>query len=62
MVEGRLPEEGVTVFRSYRDAPDVDAYVFAESDREYLSGTLLDVTIVGNDEYDLLGEIKDEFT
>ena len=57
IVEGRLPEEDVLVLRSYRDAPDVDGYVFANTDTEYMSGTILDVRIKSADIYDLNGEI-----
>ena len=57
MVIGRLPEEGVTVMRSYMDAPDIDGFVFAESDNEFVSGTMLTVRITGSEGYDLYGEI-----
>ncbi len=56
MVEGRLPDEGVYAGRCYKDAPDVDGYVFFRSGREYLSGDFLTVRITGYDEYDLIGE------
>lgn len=57
IVEGCIPEEGVLVLRSYRDAPEVDGYVFVDTDREYLSGSILNVKISGSEEYDLIGEI-----
>ena len=57
MVEGRIPEEGVYAARTYRDAPDVDGYVFFESDREYLSGDMVDVLVTGADAYDVTGEL-----
>ena len=28
LVEGKLPEEGVYIGRTYKDAPDVDGYIF----------------------------------
>ena len=57
MVEGSIPEEHVLVLRSYRDAPEVDGYVFVDTDREYMSGSILKVKISGSEEYDLIGEI-----
>ena len=57
MVEGSIPEEHVLVLRSYRDAPEVDGYVFVDTGREYMSGSILKVKISGSEEYDLIGEI-----
>lgn len=62
MVEGKLVADGVIVARSYKDAPDVDGYVFIDTDRDYESGTMLNVKIVDSREYDLIGEIIDELT
>ena len=61
MIEGRLPEEGVYVGRTYMDAPGVDGCVFVESDRDMMSGDMIDVRITGARGYDLVGEeIKEE--
>ena len=60
MVEGRIPENNVLVCRSYKDAPEVDGYVFVENAPELMSGSLVDVRITGSDEYDLIGEIYNE--
>lgn len=60
MVEGRIPEDGVVVLRSYQDAPDVDGYVFVESDMDLASGTMMEVSITGSHEYDLTGGFIDE--
>lgn len=60
MIEGRLPEEGVYIARTYMDAPDVDGYVFLESDWNLMSGDFVTVNIVGAREYDLIGEIVEE--
>lgn len=62
MVEGRLPEEGVIVARTYMDAPGIDGNVFIETDREFYSGTIINVRITGSNEYDLIGELADEPT
>ena len=60
MIEGELPGEGVYIGRSYRDAPDVDGYVFVQNDRPLVSGDFVRVRISGAWEYDLLGVIEDE--
>ena len=54
-VEGRV-EDGVYVGRTYRDAPDVDGYIFIESDKEFISGDLISVKVTGFKEYDLIGD------
>ena len=46
--------------RSYMDAPGVDPYIFISSDRELMSGTLVQVRITDCSEYDLAGELIDE--
>jgi ribosomal protein S12 methylthiotransferase len=60
MVEGRIPEDNALVCRSYMDAPDVDGYVFVENGPDLMSGSMLDIRIIGSDEYDLIGEIYNE--
>lgn len=62
MIEGRIAEDNVYVARSYRDAPDVDGYVFVNTDRDLMSGDFVTVRITDSREYDLIGEIEDEFT
>ncbi len=58
-VEGKVADESAYVGRTYRDAPDVDGYVFLSSDRELMSGDIVTVEITGAYEYDLIGEIKE---
>ncbi|MBR3103930.1 MAG: 30S ribosomal protein S12 methylthiotransferase RimO [Lachnospiraceae bacterium] len=60
IVEGRIPEENVLVCRSYMDAPDVDGYVFVDTEKEYMSGTIVRIKVTGSEEYDLIGEFADE--
>jgi hypothetical protein len=48
--------------RTKGDAPDVDGYVFINTDEELMSGDFVKVKITGALEYDLIGEIYDEFT
>lgn len=62
VIEGYLYDEDAYVGRSYMDAPGVDGYVFVHADRELLSGTLVQVQITDCNEYDLIGDLKDEFT
>ncbi len=62
MVEGMVPDEHAYVARSYRDAPNVDGFVFVQTDRELMTGDFVRVRITGSYEYDLIGEIEDEFT
>ena len=61
-VEGRLSEEDIYIARTYRDAPDVDGLVFFTGGGELLSGEIVRVRITGSHEYDLTGEMYDEFT
>ena len=57
MIEGRLPDEGVYIARTYMDAPDVDGYVFIQSDYNLDSGDFVKVEVTRSDEYDLIAEI-----
>lgn len=60
MIEGRIPEEGVTIARTYMDAPEVDGFVFLETDWNLMSGDFVKVKITDAREYDLLGEVVEE--
>lgn len=62
VIEGYLYDEDVYVGRSYMDAPGVDGYIFVHAERELFSGTLVQVQITDCNEYDLIGDLKDEFT
>lgn len=55
-VEGKLPDENVYVARSYRDAPDIDGYVFITSETELLTGDFVKVRVTGAMDYDLAAE------
>ncbi|MCR4797681.1 MAG: 30S ribosomal protein S12 methylthiotransferase RimO [Lachnospiraceae bacterium] len=61
IIEGKV-EDGVYAARSYRDAPDVDGLVFIETNKELFSGDIVSVHITKEKEYDLIGELEDEFT
>ncbi|HBA69515.1 MAG TPA: 30S ribosomal protein S12 methylthiotransferase RimO [Lachnospiraceae bacterium] len=62
MIEGKVAQEDVYVARTYKDAPNVDGYLFINTDRQLMSGDFVKVRITGSHEYDLIGEICDEFT
>ena len=59
-IDGEIPDDRVYVGRTYRDAPDVDGYVYMDRDYQRLSGDLVDVKITKAKDYDLIGEIIDE--
>ena len=62
MIEGKVADEEAYVARTYKDAPNVDGYLFINTDRTLMSGDFVKVRITGAYEYDLIGEICDEFT
>ncbi len=57
IIEGKLPEEGVYIARTYRDAPDVDGYVFIRTEKEFMSGDFVKIHVTGAQGYDLIGEL-----
>lgn len=62
MIEGKVADENAYVGRSYKDAPNVDGYVFVNTGKNLMTGDFVPVVITGSYEYDLIGEIEDEFT
>ena len=48
--------------RTYKDAPNVDGYIFVNTDINFMSGDFVRVKVTGALEYDLIGEVADEFT
>lgn len=56
MVDAYVPDDNIYLCRSYRDTPDVDGYVFVESEDPLLSGDYINVKITHGNEYDLIGE------
>lgn len=61
MVEGYLSDENVYVARTYADAPGIDGYLFIDTAETLMSGDFAKVKITGALEYDLTGELEDEF-
>lgn len=62
MIEGKVADEDAYVARTYKDAPNVDGYLFINTARQLVSGDFAKVRITGSYEYDLIGELSDEFT
>lgn len=61
LVEGKVADENAFVARTYRDAPGVDGYLFLNTDETLVSGDFVKVKVTGALEYDLIGEIANEF-
>ena len=62
MIEGKVADENAFVGRTYADAPGIDGYVFVNTGTELMSGDFAQVRITGAMEYDLIGELEDEYT
>lgn len=56
MIEGKIADEDVYVARTYRDAPDVDGYLFINTGRNLETGDFVKVIVTDSREYDLIGE------
>lgn len=62
MIEGKVADENAYVARTYKDAPNVDGFLFINTGRELMTGDFVKVKITGSYEYDLIGELEDEST
>ena len=60
VIEGKIAEEDVYVARTYRDAPQVDGYLFVSTSACLLTGDFVRVLVTDSNEYDLIGEIADD--
>ena len=60
MVEGKIAEDDVYVARTYRDAPNVDGYLFIKTSANLMTGDLVKVLVTDCNEYDLIGELYHE--
>ena len=60
MIEGKVAEEDTYVARTYRDAPNVDGYLFVNSTASFMTGDLVKVQVTDANEYDLIGEVCHE--
>lgn len=57
MIEGKVADENCYIARTYRDAPNVDGYLFLNTSRELMTGDFVRARITGALEYDLIGEL-----
>ena len=62
MIEGKVAQEDVYVARTYRDAPNVDGYLFLHTEACLDTGDFVTAQVTDFNEYDLIGELKDELT
>ena len=62
MVEGSVADENAYVTRTYKDAPNVDGYLFLQTAETLMTGDFVRARVTGAMEYDLIGERADEFT
>lgn len=61
IIEGKVADEPAYVGRTYRDAPDVDGYIFVSGENDvFHTGDLVMTHVSGAYEYDLIGEPTDE--
>lgn len=57
MIEGKVADENAYVGRTYKDAPNVDGFIFIHTDEELMSGDFVKVKVMKALEYDLIGEM-----
>jgi ribosomal protein S12 methylthiotransferase len=58
LIEGRVAEEDhVYIGRTYMDAPQVDGFIFLNSETELISGEMVNVQVIAAKGYDLVGEL-----
>lgn len=60
MIEGKVADENCYIARTYRDAPNVDGYLFLNTSQELMTGDFVRARITGALEYDLIGELAEE--
>ena len=57
LIEGKVADEPAYVGRTYMDAPNVDGFIFINTDSELMSGDFVRAKVTGALEYDLIGEM-----
>lgn len=62
MIEGKVSGEAAYIGRTYGDAPKVDGYIFVQTGELLMTGDFARVRVTGSLEYDLIGELADEYT
>ena len=62
MIEGKVSGESAYIARTYGDTPKVDGYIFVQTGELLMTGDFAKVRVTGALEYDLIGELADEYT
>lgn len=62
MIEGKVSGESAYIARTYGDAPKVDGYLFVQTGELMMTGDFAKIRVTGALEYDLIGELADEYT
>jgi len=60
IIEGKIADEDTYVARTYRDAPNVDGYLFLNTTANLMTGDFVKVQVTDSNEYDLIGELYHE--
>ena len=61
IIEGKVADENAYVARTYKDAPNVDGYLFINTERELMTGDYVTAKVTGSNEYDIIGELVYRF-
>ena len=62
MIEGKVSGESAYIARTYGDTPKVDGYIFVQTGELLMTGDFAKVRVTAALEYDLIGELADEYT
>ena len=62
MIEGKVSGESAYIGRTYGDAPKVDGYICVQTGELLMTGDFARVRVTGALEYDLIGELENEYT
>ena len=57
LIEGKVADGNAYVGRTYRDAPEIDGYIFVNTEETLMTGDFVKVKVTGAYEYDLIGEM-----
>ncbi len=60
IIEGKVADENAYVARTYKDAPNVDGFLFINTARALMTGDYVIAKITGSNEYDVIGELIGE--
>ena len=53
MIEGKVADEDVYIGRTYKDAPNVDGYIFVQTSATLMTGDFVKVQVTDSNEYDI---------